>query len=218
MIKVITLFLLLWFMPSILCQDIKTVKIGISITDSVNPVLNFTKDLEDRFISMANTLERGAMVFQHYVDEHGPWEIGGESVTFQVVIKYDDYFSPTIMSRYEEMIEDESINLFVSGFGTSPSNAAATITESKGKLIVSSTTATSYFHEGRKYSFSVYPTSLSMGSAAIPYYRMAGVKSVTFIKTINSPLPASRESCMGFEEELIKSDIKNFSYVYYGKL
>lgn len=159
----------------------------------------------------------GALVFEHYVNETCPYNIGGEDVCIKVVIKRDDYINTTIINNYNDMI-DEGINFFVSGFGTNQSNYAASVTEPNGKLIVSSTTTTSYFHEGRRFAFSVYPTTLSMATAAFPHYRIAGVKSVTFIKTLNSPLPTTLEACLGFEDELIKSDIRNFSYVYYGKI
>lgn len=201
----------------------KEVTIGLSLSSDVNDPRFQDKAVKDALLGLMGYQRHGAMVFEHYIneymDENGPFQIGGEDVEIKIRVMDDDYTEEKIKGNYEAMIED-GIDFFVSGFGSSPSNFAAAVTESKGKLLVSSSTTSRTFQDGKVKSFSVYPTAFSMASAAIPNFRIAGVKSVTFLKAINAPpnLIGSQTICDGFEDEFRKSSIENFTTIYYGMI
>lgn len=208
---------LLLFVLFAFCHS-RVVRIGMSYSSTVGGRLPPVS--KENILIMNRMLKDGADIFQKYMDENGPYEIGGEQIHLQVEFREDDYSPANISKNYEDMV-DSGIDFFVSGLGIIPSEAAANITEAAGKLIVSSSTTTASFSTTRKMSFSVYPLTNVQMISSFPYFRLAGVKSVTFVQTYienndgGGWASSTAESCIGFDTELKKAYISTFDYVYY---
>lgn len=200
---------------SIYCEgepsDAVTVKIGYSISTAFPPYIPEASRIfiEENIVN----LERGIGVFEDWLQDKRIC-LGTQELIFEIVRKTDSYTPETIKTAYEAMI-GEGVDFFISGFGTTPSNAGSEVTEIHKKVFVTSTATSHTFSEGKRYAFSVYPTILSRTSAIFPLYRMNRVESVTMI-TPEPGAPASiATSCSGFVEELNKNSITQIREVPY---
>lgn len=209
------LVILLLFIISnniVLCLDLR---IGLSWSSTIaDPFL--PQETKERLLNMAKYTKIGSEVFAEWARQND-FYIGDEKLNLELVILEDDYSKESVQNNYRQLIDD-GIDFLIAGFGSERSEFAAEITEERGKVLVSPSSTNESFSLNKDYAFSVFPNPVTSHAPFYPLYRLAGVNSVTFLKTPDAPRLVRREGCKGFEAELQKNLIYNFSYVEFSML
>ncbi len=168
--------------------------------------------------------ERGVEVWVKEVNDKGGISYGGEKHLVEL-IKRDDRSDKQMVARvYEDLINEDKVDVLMAPFGSTLTAAAATITERYGKFLdVWSASSNAVYEQGFKYVVSTtqMPVSL-MPRAPIELAAHMGLKKVAIIN-VEEPYPAglAREAAriakdQGIEvvmEEAYPKGTKDFSLI-----
>lgn len=204
------------------------VMVGVSWTTSFPP--GYPDGAKDFILNNIPPLKEGVEIFNYWLENNKQYIVvppeteGGNPTCHEIVVemneKEDMYSAATVQSNIQEIIDEaESRSMpvfFLSGFGSSPSNWASVTTEKESKLLISSTATSATFARGSKYSFSVYPTTLSRTAAILPLYKMNKIANITLMQPSTDATPVERASCEGFPEEIVNNAITLLPDMYYG--